>query len=60
MKTVAVLVPSFAVEYSLEFLAGIYDYFNEKDVRVLVAHSRYYHDTTGAFNYQYWSVINLL
>ena len=31
MKTVAVLVPSFAVEYSLEFLAGIYDYFNEKD-----------------------------
>lgn len=60
MKTVAVLVPSFAVEYSLEFLAGIYDYFNEKDVRVLVAHSRYYHDSTGAFNYQYWSVINLL
>lgn len=60
MKTVAVLVPSFAVEYSLEFLAGIYDYFNEKDVRVLVSHSRYYNDSTGAFNYQYWSVMNLL
>lgn len=60
MKTVAVLVPSFAVEYSLEFLAGIYDYFNEKDIRVLVSHSRYYHDSTGAFNYQYWTVMNLL
>ena len=31
MKTVAVIVPSFAIEYSLEFLSGIYDYFNDKD-----------------------------
>jgi len=60
MKTIAVLVPSFAIEYSLEFLSGIYDYFIDKDVRVLVAHSRYFNDVNGTFDYQYLSVINLL
>lgn len=60
MKTVAVIVPSFAIEYSLEFLSGIYDYFNDKDVRVLVAHSRFFNDSIGTFNYQYLTVFNLL
>lgn len=60
MKTVAVIVPSFAIEYSLEFLSGIYDFFNDKDVRVLVAHSRFFNDSIGTFNYQYLTVFNLL
>lgn len=60
MKTIAVLIPTFTVEYSQDFLSGIDEFFKEKDVRVIVAQTRYPHDTITMYNYQYWSSFELL
>jgi len=60
MKTIAVLIPTYSVEYSQEFLSGIYDFFNDKDVRVIISQTRYPHDTVTMYNYQYWSSFELL
>ena len=53
MKTIAVLVPVFTIEYSLDVLSGISDYFRDKDVRVLIAQTKIPRINQGAFDYQY-------
>ena len=35
MKTIAVLIPTFTIEYSLDVLSGISDYFKDKDVIIV-------------------------
>ena len=35
MKRVAILVPSFTIEYCYSLLQGVTDYFKDKDVRIL-------------------------
>lgn len=60
MKTIAVLVPSFTIEYTESILSGIYDYFNGKDVKVIIAQTKFPHSTIGAFDYQYWTSVEFL
>ena len=46
MKNIAVIIPSFAIEYSLEFLSGIYDYFENEDARVFVVPTSFKYDNS--------------
>lgn len=55
MKTIAVLVPSFSTEYSLNMLSGISDYFRGKDVKIILAQTKVPHDITSMYNYQFWT-----
>lgn len=53
MKTIAVLIPTFTIEYSLDVLSGISDYYKDKDVRVVIIQTRIPGVNQGAFDYQY-------
>ncbi len=60
MKKIGVIIPTFNIEYSTEFLNGIYDFFNGKDVSVIFAQTKLQHSTQGVYDYQYWSATALL
>ncbi|MBQ1709485.1 MAG: substrate-binding domain-containing protein, partial [Treponema sp.] len=60
MNTIAVLIPSFTLEYSIDVLSGIYDYFSGKDVKVIVAQTKFPHSTIGVFDYQYFTSVEFL
>lgn len=60
MKTIAVMIPTFTIEYSQEILTGIFDFYQDKDVRVIVAQTRFPNDTVTLYNYQYWSSAELM
>lgn len=53
MKTIAVLIPTFTIEYSLDILSGISDYFRDKDARIVIIQTRIPGVNQGAFDYQY-------
>lgn len=53
MKVIAVLIPTFNIEYSLDVLSGISDYFHDKEVKVVIIQTRIPGINTGAFDYQY-------
>ena len=53
MKVIAVLIPTFTIEYSLDVLSGISDYFRGKDAKVVIIQTRIPGINTGAFDYQY-------
>ena len=53
MKVIAVLIPTFTIEYSLDILSGISDYFRDKDVKVVIIQTRIPGVNQGAFDYQY-------
>jgi len=60
MNTIAVLIPTFTIEYSIDVLSGIYDYFADKDVKVIVCQTKFPHSTIGAFDYQYFTSVEYL
>lgn len=60
MKTIAVLIPTFTIEYASDILAGIYDYFDGKDVRVIISQTKFAHSTVGVFDYQHWTSLEFL
>ena len=53
MKVIAVLIPTFTIEYSLDVLSGISDYFRGKDAKVVIIQTRIPGVNQGAFDYQY-------
>ena len=53
MKVIAVLIPTFTIEYSLDILSGIADYFRDKEVKVVIIQTRIPGVNQGAFDYQY-------
>ncbi len=53
MKVIAVLIPTFTIEYSIDVLSGISDYFRDKDVKVVIIQTRIPGINQGAFDYQY-------
>ena len=53
MKVIAVLIPTFTIEYSLDILSGISDYFRDKEVKVVIIQTRIPGVNQGAFDYQY-------
>lgn len=54
MKNIAVLINSFAVEYSLEILSGISDFFEDKDVRLVISQTSVPKYSLGLYEYQNW------
>jgi len=60
MKKIGVIIPTFNIEYSSEFLKGVYDFFEGKDVSVIFAQTKLPHSTVGLYDYQYWSSTELL
>ena len=60
MKKIGVIIPTFNIEYSTEFLNGIYDFFKGKDVSVIFAQTKLPHSTRGVYDYQYWSSTEFL
>ena len=53
MKIIAVLIPTFTIEYSLDILSGISDYFRGKEAKVVIIQTRVPGVNQGAFDYQY-------
>ncbi len=53
MKVIAVLIPTFTIEYSLDILSGISDYFRGKEVKVVIIQTRIPGVNQGAFDYQF-------
>lgn len=60
MYKIAVIVPSYSIEYSLSFINGVCDYFSNKEVKVILAQTKYPNSTVTLFDYQYWSNYELL
>lgn len=60
MRTIGVIIPTFTIEYSLDVLAGISDFFRGTDARVLIAQTNYLHSADGTSDYQYWSSVEYL
>ena len=60
MKTIAVLIPTFTIEYSLDILSGIADYFRGKEFKVIIAQTKIPGLNQGAFDYQYCTSLELL
>lgn len=59
-KTVAVLAPDIAIEYTQEALSGIREFFIDRNVDVVVAHTMLPEASYGEFSYQYWSTTEML
>ena len=57
MHTIGVIIPTFTIEYSFDILAGIADFFRDKNVRVLMAQTNYHHNKESANDYQYWASV---
>ncbi len=53
MKVIAVLIPTFTIEYSIDILSGIADYFKDKEVKVVIIQTRIPGVNQGHFDYQY-------
>ena len=53
MKVIAVLIPTFSIEYSLDILSGISDYFLGKEAKVVIIQTRIPGVNPGPFDYQY-------
>lgn len=60
MKTIAVLIPTYTIEYSVDVLCGISDFFKDKDVKVIIAQTKIPHHNTGIYDYQYCSSFEYL
>ena len=60
MKKIGVIIPTFNIEYSTEFLHGIYDFFDGKDVSIVFTQTKIPHSTVGVYDYQYWQSAELL
>ena len=60
MHTIGVIIPTFTIEYSFDILAGIADFFRDKNIRVVIAQTNYHHNTESQTDYQYWSAVEYL
>lgn len=60
MKKIGVIIPTFNIEYSTEFLHGIYDFYDGKEVAVIFTQTKLPHSTVGMYDYQYWQSAELL
>ena len=60
MKRIGVIIPTFNIEYSTEFLQGIYDFYDGKDAAVIFTQTKLPHSTVGMYDYQYWQSAELL
>lgn len=60
MKKIGILTTTFNIEYSSEFLNGVYNFFKDKDVCAIFAQTRLPHSTVGTYDYQYWSCTDFL
>lgn len=60
MKTIAVLIHGFTIEYSLDVLNGIVKFYENKDVRIVIGQVRIPHSIHGMYEYQCWTGAKLL
>lgn len=60
MKRVAVLVPSFTIEYCYSLLQGVTDYFKDKDVQLIILQTKYGKYSINPIDCQYWAGMNLI
>jgi len=60
MKNIAVIIPSFAISYSFDFLSGVSEFAKDKDVRFIFAQTKLPHSKICIFDYQYWTSMELL
>lgn len=60
MKTIAVLINSFTIEYSLDVLNGIAKFYEDKDVKLVIGQVKVPHCNIGLYEYQCWAGAQLL
>lgn len=60
MKTVAVIVPGLIIEYSCDFLRGISNFAEGKDIKFVIAQTKTPHSTVCIYDYQYWTSMEFL
>jgi len=60
MKKIAVIITTYNIEYSFDFLSGICDFYKDKDVQLVIAQTKLPHEKYGLFDYQYWNNMEFL
>lgn len=55
MKTIGVLIHSLTVEYALNVLEGITNFFKNKNIRILIAQTKSPNCGSGIYEYQCWA-----
>lgn len=60
MKTIAVLMHSLTVEYELNVLQGITDFFKDKDVKLIISQVKFPHSKVANYEYHYWTGVEYL
>lgn len=60
MKTIAVLVPTFMHEFSIEILTGITEFFRNKNVRIIISEVKSKKVLSTNFDYQKWVNVDYL
>jgi len=54
MRTIAVILHSLLVEYSVQILEGITSYYKDKNIRTLIFQTNDPHSVYGVYDYQNW------
>lgn len=60
MKTIALMVPDFFIEHCQDFIKGVSNYFAGKEIRVIIAQTKFNTTHESLFDYQYWSTAEIL
>ena len=59
-KTIAIIVNELTADYTQELITSVSDYYQDKDVKLIISQVKLpvYKDTD--FDYQYWSLMSML
>jgi len=59
-KTIAIIVNELTADYTQELITSVSDYYQDKDVRLIISQVKLpvYKDTD--FDYQYWSLMSMI
>ncbi len=60
MKKIAILIPSFTIEYCYRLLQGITEFYADKDVQLLILQTKYGKYSLDPLDYQYWVGMGLI
>ncbi len=60
MKKIAIFVQSITIEYSIEILTGIADFYKDKDVKLIIGQIKAPSSAKGIYEYQNWSAAHYL
>ncbi len=60
MKKIAIFIQSITIEYSLEILTGVSEFFKDKDAKLIIGQIKAPRSSKGLYEYQNWSAAHYL